>query len=588
MNNNFFKIYISTALILLNVNAVIAQLHDAHWILGEHTSFGDTTYTGVMDFNMTGEPTLDNSIFKVVTFFRSNSSFSDADGNLLVFTNGSKFFDANGNIIPGGEDLHPGDNREYGYSIPGEPLFLKNPDGSNSFYAIGGDVVIFNDVNNTPSVGEDSIFYFKFNYDTNSQGIVEVANIEERNTIVQDTFSNERLAITRHANGRDWWILLNYHRSNEYLKILLGPEGFIEHDTQTLGEPTTLGIDQSVISPDGRFYAIYSLSGLVQGPSESSVTWYEFDRCTAEMSNYNRHVLSTNGVGRQGGVAFSPNSRFMYVAMEETIYQFDMEAEDIVASKTIVATYDGHIDSSLDSTSMIATKFNFMQLAPNGKIYMTVPSTRSLHLHVIDQPDSLGVACNVIQRGLELPYYHWYNMPRFPNYRLGPLSGSPCDTLGPVASFIYEDTDTTAQVRFTDQSAKEPTSWHWDFGDGMTSTEEHPLHTYLTPGTYEVCLWVENRFGTDSICEMVPVIFTGTEDLVNANLFKIFPNPTMDYFGIQSSLEINKVEVYASDGRLLLSDAERNISVRNLPSGLYVVKVRFRNGQVGFGKVVVE
>lgn len=425
MNNNFFKIYLITVLMFFNLNAVFSQLHDAHWILGEHTSFGDTTYTGVMDFNMTAEPILDNSIFKVVTFFRSNSSFSDVDGNLLVFTNGSKFFDANGNIIPGGEDLHPGDNEEYGYPIPGEPLFLNNPDGSNSFYAIGGDVVIFNDVNNTPSVGEDSIFYFKFNYDINSQEIVEVSNIEERNTIVQDTFSNERLIATRHANGRDWWILLNYHRSNEYLKVLLSPEGFEEYDTQSVGESTILGIDQSVISPDGRFYGIYSLSGLVQGPSESSVTWYEFDRCTGEMSNYNRHVLSTNGVGSRGGVAFSPNSRFMYVAMEETIYQFDMEAADVVASKIEVATYDGHIDSSLDTTSMIETKFNLMQLAPNGKIYITVPWTRSRHLHVIDQPDSLGVACNVIQRGVELPYYHWFNMPSFSNYRLGPLAGSP-------------------------------------------------------------------------------------------------------------------------------------------------------------------
>ena len=241
---------------------------------------------------------------------------------------------------------------------------------------------------------------------------------------------------------------------------------------------------------------------------------------------------------------------------------------------------------------MIATRFNLMQLAPNGKIYITVPSTRSRHLHMIDQPDSLGVACNVIQRGLELPYYHWFNMPSFPNYRLGPLAGSPCDTLGPIASFTYEDTDTTAQIRFTDQSAKEPTSWHWDFGDGMIATEEHPLHTYLTSGTYEVCLRVENRFGVDSICQEVPVIFTGVEEdeeeTIHELSLRIVPNPTADYFGIQSALEISQVEVYASDGKLLLSTKERMVSVRNLVGGLYIVKVRFRNGQVGFGKVVVN
>ncbi len=588
MKNNCIKFYIFSIYFLFNLNNLFSQLHDAHWILGEHTSSGDTTYTGVMDFNMTNEPILDNSIFKAIVFFRSNSSFSDANGDLLVFSNGSKFFDANGDVITGGEDLHPGDNEEYGYPRHGEPIFLDNPDGSKSFYAIGGDNVNFTDANNVSSTGEDSIFYFKFNYDTNDQGIVEVSNIEERNTIVQDTFSNERLVTTRHANGRDWWILLNYHKSNEYLKMLLGDGGFEVNDIQEVDESPILGADQPVMSPDGSLYAIYSWSGLVQGPSESSITWYEFDRCTGEMSNYNRYLLTTDGIGGIGSVAFSPNSRFMYVAMEETIYQFDMEAEDVVASKIEVATYDGHIDSSLDSTSMIATKFNLMQLAPNGKIYITVPWTRSRHLHVIDQPDSLGVACNVIQRAVELPYYHWFNMPSYPNYRLGPLSGSPCDTLGPVASFAYADTDTTAQVRFTDQSAKAPTSWHWDFGDGTTSTAQNPSHIYLTPGTYEVCLRVENRFGVDSVCQEVPVIFTGTEELVNADLFRIFPNPVTDYFTIQSSLEVVGVEIYASDGKLLLSKNDRKISVADLADGLYIVKVQFRNGRIGFGKVVVE
>ena len=588
MNNSVLKIFLVLILVFGNARDMLAQLHDAHWILGEHTSFGDTTYTGVMDFNMTAEPVLDNSIFKVITFFRSNGSFSDAEGNLLVFSNGSKFFDANGDIIPGGEDLHPGDNRQLGYPLKGEPIFLVNPDGSNSFYGIGGDVITFNDTNNNARVGNDSIFYYKFYYNTNDQGISEVFAIGDRSTIVQDTFSSARSRSIRHANGRDWWLLLNYNYSNRYLKVLLGPEGFEEQGTQEVGDPTILGIDQSVVSSDGRFYGVYSWSGLAQGPSESSITWYEFDRCSGGMSNYNRHILSTNGVGSRGGVAFSPNSRFMYVAMEETIYQFDMEAEDIVASKTIVATYDGHIDSSLDSTSMIETKFNLMQLAPNGKIYITVPWTRSRHLHVIDQPDSLGVACNVIQRAVELPYYHWFNMPSYPNYRLGPLSGSPCDTLGPVASFAYADTDTIAQVRFVDQSAKAPTSWLWDFGDGTTSTEQNPLHTYLTPGTYEVCLRVENRFGVDSVCQEVPVIFTGTEELVNADLFKIFPNPATDYFTIQSSLEVVGVEIYASDGKLLLSKNDRKVLVADLAGGLYIVKVLFEDGRVGFGKVVVE
>lgn len=44
------------------------------------------------------------------------------------------------------------------------------------------------------------------------------------------------------------------------------------------------------------------------------------------------------------------------------------------------------------------------------------------------------------------------------------------------------------QVSFVDISSPVPTSWEWDFGDGNTSTDQFPTHTYTSPGTYEVAL----------------------------------------------------------------------------------------------------
>ena len=47
-------------------------------------------------------------------------------------------------------------------------------------------------------------------------------------------------------------------------------------------------------------------------------------------------------------------------------------------------------------------------------------------LHVIHYPDEPGLACEVEQYGVSLPYYHLRSMPNFPNYRLGPLvPGAP-------------------------------------------------------------------------------------------------------------------------------------------------------------------
>ncbi len=69
----------------------------------------------------------------------------------------------------------------------------------------------------------------------------------------------------------------------------------------------------------------------------------------------------------------------------------------------------------------------------------------------------------------------------------------------PVAEFSATPTSGGAPlvVQFTDRSAYTPTSWAWDFGDGDTSTEQHPSHTYATPGTYGVSLTASNSEGSD-------------------------------------------------------------------------------------------
>lgn len=57
---------------------------------------------------------------------------------------------------------------------------------------------------------------------------------------------------------------------------------------------------------------------------------------------------------------------------------------------------------------------------------------------------------------------------------------------GVLSHFIYDSVSTT--VRFNDTSSGSPESWHWDFGDGTTSTEPHPVHEYTVADTYQVTL----------------------------------------------------------------------------------------------------
>ncbi len=53
-------------------------------------------------------------------------------------------------------------------------------------------------------------------------------------------------------------------------------------------------------------------------------------------------------------------------------------------------------------------------------------------------------------------------------------------------------------VQFTDNSTGTPTKWNWQFGDGITSSDQNPQHIYQREGTYDVKLTVTNKYGSST------------------------------------------------------------------------------------------
>jgi PKD repeat protein len=91
---------------------------------------------------------------------------------------------------------------------------------------------------------------------------------------------------------------------------------------------------------------------------------------------------------------------------------------------------------------------------------------------------------------------------------------NPADTVSytlnisynPCANFSHHLASACGStVSFTDSSLNLPNSWNWSFGDGTTSTQANPSHTYSTAGTYTVKLKVCNTFGCDSIAKSITV-----------------------------------------------------------------------------------
>ncbi len=85
---------------------------------------------------------------------------------------------------------------------------------------------------------------------------------------------------------------------------------------------------------------------------------------------------------------------------------------------------------------------------------------------------------------------------------------SPTSSEFPIANFSITNTGCLApcQVIFTNNSS-DATSFEWDFGDGTTSTDFSPSHTYELPGEYIVRLKAVNNDGEDVETKPIPIIF---------------------------------------------------------------------------------
>ncbi len=84
----------------------------------------------------------------------------------------------------------------------------------------------------------------------------------------------------------------------------------------------------------------------------------------------------------------------------------------------------------------------------------------------------------------------------------------------PHADFVISSGQGTAphEVSFTCQ-AHNASSWSWDFGDGATSTDEHPVHTYRKVGTYTVTLAVSNDCGSAQLINTNGIVVTKKQQL---------------------------------------------------------------------------
>ncbi len=140
------------------------------------------------------------------------------------------------------------------------------------------------------------------------------------------------------------------------------------------------------------------------------------------------------------------------------------------------------------------------------------------------------------------------------------------------------------------------TTYTWDFGDGNSSNDMNPTHTYSATGNYTVTLTISDDCGTDVFTQTVEVILVGVEDIASVNAWSILPNPNNGQFAIKLEGYLNdelQIEVMDLLGRNVQSISVPQgqqvvgFDLDHLPRGTYLVRLSDQNGQ-DVKKVVIH
>ncbi|MEZ4930780.1 MAG: PKD domain-containing protein [Saprospiraceae bacterium] len=517
---------------LLTISRLSSQNHDYYWPMGYASFNSDTTFgRTVIDFNE--EPPLVYREDRNPYIDATVASYCDTSGTMVYYTNGSQILNSDHEIVPNGNNLNTGpyaiSNGNAGYRVPNSEFFLPMPGHKDSLLLVHISI----DDDDVVVITGRTLHQTTLTLNDSNGGLVVSKNVP-----LLDSVSIEVVSATKHANGRDWWVFCNEKTKNSYYKMLLTDKGVVSTEWFELPPafPFLYAGSYFVFSPDGSKMARYYVT--------NGAYIYDFDRCSGTFSNPVFVPLPNTSLG--GGLSISPNSRFLYIMSTDEVYQFDLWADNVAASRVTVAVWDGFYYP-------FPTTFFLSQLGPDGRVYINATNGVRM-LHMIQYPNKKGLACEVRQHGMLLPTYNAFTIPPFPNYRLGPLDGSPCDTLGldnmPIAKFRYEqDTLDFLQVEFTDLSYYEPAEWSWYFGDNTTSQDTSPVHIFPQAGTYEVCLTVSNVNGEHTFCRTLSLGTVSTAEEAEQVTITVFPNPCRE------GVNITFNDYLPRDAKIVLYDA---------------------------------
>lgn len=409
-----------------------------------------------------GTPTaLTNGIINTV---EGVATISDNLGNLLFYTDGITVYNRLHLVMTNGTGLF-GDA-----SSTQSAIIVQKPGSVNIYYIFTSD----NDV------GPNGICYSIVDMNLSTS----LGAVTSKNILLQ-TPSCEKLCAIRHCNNTDVWVVSHDWNSNTFRCWLVDNAGVGTTTVWSNVGITPTGINQSSYgqlkaSSDGKKLAS-CYYGLVGG-GMNIFQIYDFNNSTGIVSN--AQTLATD----QGlyGCEFSPNNKIVYASTNSgLLLQFNLCANPITSSRYIVSNAGPFIGQ--------------IQLGPDGKIYV---ARNNPNLSVINNPNVLGVGCGYSNLSLSLlGRSSRMGLPNFASYYAPPQYSLDL----PIINCLTASFSSPIITQLGCNNVSPTYSVFWDFGDGSTSIEFNPSHTYLSSGTYNVTLQILEGCSTINLNQILNI-----------------------------------------------------------------------------------
>jgi len=379
------------------------------------------------------------------------------NANLLFYTDGSRVIDLSHVQMPNGFGLN-------GLTTANQPVAICAVPGVSNQYYIFTNNASFT-VGGTISVTTVDLTAF-------GNAVFPapaLGNVTTKNVAIGLAGRSEAMITVPHANGSDFWLITHENGTDNYTATLVGAAGSFTHTTISNLTNPSLPISAANFS----YHEASGKIAVAPQTTDRNVILLDFDNTTGALTFdqyiFNSAVSSTTNQANYD-TEWSANGQFLYISRHgeagilADVVQFDLNNPGTSLASVLSFVPDRSYGLLMAPDSAI---YHLYQATAGGPFLIgTLTNTDSVATSVIHTPDVFGGSLNFT--GTQFPAF------------------TPRSTINLSVSFISDGTCSNSPVTFYPFVTPTADSLQWDFGDGQSSNQWSPIHTYQNGGAFNV------------------------------------------------------------------------------------------------------